>query len=181
MKTKIKIKDLNSELLNLYYQDGNFNPFDTELFEGRAKFNKETGEEIGADLILTPELTNVSYISPRMESKTAEEEDTLCDAALFIQQEQTYEPDFGVKESMDTDLDFTPFITDEQKDTNFKYFMRQLTLCKNFSRLKVIRESVLTGQKGSWFFMRKEDAKKFWDAYNQKKEILNAKKAKRSA
>lgn len=182
MKAKIQIKDLNSELMNLYFQDGVLNTFEMELFESKVSFDKETGIENGADLVLNTEITP-SFISPRIEAMTAEEQDTLSAAALCqFEEGLEYEADFG---EMNTEIDyeFNPYITDAQKTVNFDFFMGRLMSANNFSKLKIVRESVLAGQKGKhgWFFFKKGDSAKFWVAYNLKKEALNKNIKKRSA
>jgi hypothetical protein len=175
------ILDLQDEMQNLYWGSESFvSPHEIQLRRGRVKFNEETGMELEADLILTPELTNVSCISPRMENKIVEDrEDSLCNAALFIYEDDNgLEPDFGELEYEFTD-EPNGFITPAQQSLNFNFYMERLAKAKNFRELKVVRESVLTGQKGSWFFMSRPNAKTFWNAYDAKKEKMNA--YKRSA
>jgi hypothetical protein len=172
MKTKI-INDLHEEMSLLYWSNESF--VDTDEIQLRAKYmkiNEETGMELDADLILTPELTNVSYISPEMEDKIVEDrKDNLCNAALFIFESDST-PEF---KELDTEFVDEPngFITPAQQSLNFNFYMERLDKTKNFKELKICRESVLAGQKGSWFFMKRQDAKTFWAAYNSKKEKMN--------
>ena len=215
MKSKIKIKDLNTELMNLYYQDGSFNTKEIELYEARVSINEDTGAELNACEVLNQEAEGVYYPNEnrldleeyRTEHRTSSSKfkarglywspedqalavfqsykgtESLTSAALFIEDFATeYEPDF--QEQLENQVEFmhSDFITDAQKNLNFKFFMTRLAQANNFSKLKIVRESVLTGQKGSWYFMKKEDAAKFWAAYNKKKEDLNqAVASKRSA
>jgi hypothetical protein len=178
MKTKFII-DLHEEMSALYWSDDSFvNPHEIKLRSGRAKFNPETGTELDADLILTPELTNVSYISEEMEDKIVEsQENNLCNAALFIfEEDNTPAPEFKYFGEEFTD-EPNGFITPAQQSLNFSFYMERLAKAKNFRELKVVRESVLTGQKGSWFFMNRKDAKTFWAEYNTKKEKMNNKRS----
>ena len=212
MKTKIKIKDLNLELMNLYYQDGSFNTREVELYENRVSINTDTGSELGASEVLNKEAEGVFYPDEdklaleeyRTEYRTSSSKfknrglywssedqaltvfrnykgtESLNSAALFVEDFATeYEPDF--QEQLENEVEFThsDFITDAQKKLNFNFFMGRLAQANNFSKLKIVRESVLAGQKGSWFFMQREDAKIFWDAYNKKKEKLNEIKNKK--
>lgn len=177
MKTKF-IADLHEEMANLYWNNDSFvNPHEIQLRSGRAKFNPETGTELDADLILTPMLTDVSVISPEMEDKIVEnQENNVCNAALFIyEDDNTPEPDFG---DLSAEFNDEPngFITPAQQSLNFEFYMERLAKAKNFKELKIVRESVLAGQKGSWFFMTRKNSKTFWEAYNTKKEKMNSHK-----
>lgn len=182
MKTKIVIKDLNTELMNLYFHDGSLNTYEANLFGAKANFDKESGKEIGADLVLNGEI-NPSDLS-WLENKVDEEQEPLSYSALCLFEEGIeYEADFG-EMNTEVDYEFNTYITDAQKKANFSFFMGKLLVANNFSKLKIVRESVLAGQKGKfgWFFFMKGDSAKFWAAYNLKKESLNkAVKAKRSA
>ena len=215
MKTKIKFKGLQTEMLNLYYQDGTMNTREMELFDSQIKYDKETGEEIGADEILNLEAEGVQeinedwfdlqdyrtskvsrskfakrgvYWSPEDQGlvvfNSGKGTESISSAALFIE-ETGYEYEADFDEQLNNNVSFThsDFITDAQKDLNYKFYMGRLAQATNFSKLKIVRESVLAGSKGEhgWFFMKKEDSAKFWVAYNNKKADLNAKKAKRSA
>jgi hypothetical protein len=180
MKTKIVIKDLNTELMNLYYYDGSLNTFEMELFGAKTNFDKETGEEIGADLVLNTQVTP-SFISPKIETEAGDTELSYAALCLF-EDGLEYEADFG-EMNTEVDYEFNAYITDAQKTVNFNFFMGKLLVANNFSKLKIVRESVLAGQKGEhgWFFFKKGDSAKFWDAYNLKKEALNKNIKKRSA
>jgi hypothetical protein len=169
---KLKIKDLNTELLNLYFQDSAWREGDLELHGTFVSFDKETGEEKGADEILTP-MIYAAYISEYAEDQVEELGDNLCNAALFIQEEEEYEHEVSVGEVVYKHSDF---ISKEQRETNTKYYMNAIKTCNNFSKLRTIRESVLAGQKGkngTYFFLAGE-AKKFWELYHAKKAQLNS-------
>lgn len=209
MKTKLQIKDLNSELMNLYYQDGSFNTKELQLFDSRVAFDKETGEEKDAENILNPKIVEIEELNEDLHDLNAWKEsrsvyknefyfshedmawakkrqfqgtEAISSAATFAETfGAEYEADFHEQLEQDVHFEHNDFITDAQKDLNFKFYMRKLAEANNFRKLKVVRESVLTGQKGSWFFMKKEDLKTFWAEYNAKKEVLNNLKTQRSA
>ena len=206
MKTKLFIKDLSTELMNLYYQDGSFNTNEIELYESRVSINTDTGVELGASEVLNEEAQGVYYPNEdkldleeyRVEHRVSSSKfksrglywspedqalavfqsyrgtESLTSAALFGEDfTNSYEADF--EDQLQNEVDFThsDFITDAQKELNFKFFMSRLAQANNFNKLKIVRESVLAGQKGSWFFMKKQDGAKFWVAYNLKKDALN--------
>lgn len=206
MKTKIQIKDLNTELMNLYYQDGNMDMKELELFDTQVKYDKETGIEIGVEDVLNLPVEGVNDIDEvtfdledyrvnhRVSTSkfkdrglywSSEEQalvlyrdfkgtESITSAAVFgVETNVEYEKDFDDQLEVNINYEHNDFITDAQKDLNFNFFMGRVAQANNFRKLKIVRESVLAGQKGSWFFMKKEDAKKFWDAYNQKKAYLN--------
>lgn len=172
---KLKINDLVEELMELYYGESTWDEGDLSLLGTYTKFDKETGTEIGADLVVSPPVV-ATYITAYTEDMAQELGDNLCNAALFIQEEDEYEMDFRLQELEPIKYTHSEFITIEQRTANTNYYMNAIEKCNNFSKLRTIRESVLAGQKGtngSYFFLTGE-AKKFWAAYNTKKEQLNS-------
>lgn len=182
MKTKIKIKDLDLELMSLYFND-TWGTKDTFIAAVNVNYNKETGEEIGVEEVLTPRFDTVSVLSQWVEDNIADLGDQLCNAALFIEDEQTYE----VFTSNEVIYAFSDFITVEQKKLNYEFYCKKLATANNWAKLKIVRESVLAGQKGKngMFFFNPGESKEFWRKYNEKKNILNqaikTKNEKRSA
>ncbi len=100
--------------------------------------------------------------------------ESLNSAALFEEDfTNTYEPDF--EEQLQDEVNFmhSDFITNEQKDLNFNFYMTKLSVANNLNKLRIIRESVFAGQKGCWFFMKPAQLKQFWSYYRNKRNYLN--------
>lgn len=154
----LQIPDLTLELSNLYYATG----FEFQEGLSMAMFNPETGEEIGAD-ILTPMLNNITQ---PIEDK---DEDSLCDAALFIYPDTEYSQE---KVNLDINFTYDNFISKEQRNLNGQFMITKVINARNFFELKIARESFLTLSKKPWA-LNDKDKTVFWQEYNITKEYLN--------
>lgn len=164
MKTKFEIHDLEIELNTMFQDLTSWN--ENELKESiniEREINK--CEQLNDPVHATP-------ISKYAEDNVQDLGDWLCKAALFEEEEQEYEPEVEVGDYVYTHSDFIPT---EQKESNFKFYMKKLLAANNFGKLKAVRETVLIGQQGKngQYFFPVGKSKEFWAAYNAKKEQLN--------
>jgi hypothetical protein len=166
MKAKLQIKDLELELTNLYFNT-EWSVQESDSIITGMRLDKE-GNELGVDEILNQPIGYVSTPDEWIEN----EEDNLCNAALFIEEEIKYEKE---EESTGYNYAHSDFITKEQRENNTQFYNALLSKCNNFSKLRTIRESVMAGQKGKngvYFFITGA-SKEFWNAYNVRKAQLN--------
>lgn len=167
MKTKLQISDLELELSNLFLDTTA--SWDESVMEDFVNWDMDRSEQLNAPVV--PQYLNENNVT----TYDGISED-LCNAALFIQEEDEYNaettPFYEVEENLITTSNW---ISPEQRETNYKFYFEKLAKANNWSRLALVRESVLSGQKGKngMYFFPVGKSKEFWAAYNKKKEQLN--------
>ena len=173
MKTKFEIKDLELELTNLFLDTSA--SWDESVMEDFINWDIDRSEQLNTPVIAQP-LMEEQPIQYDEDGFVIEVQEQLCKAALFIQEEDEYQaettPFYEVEESLITTSNW---ISPEQRETNYKFYFEKLAKANNWSRLALVRESVLSGQKGKngMYFFPVGKSKEFWAAYNKKKEQLN--------
>ena len=174
MKTKLQINDLELELSNLFL--GTSASWDESVMKDFVNWDINRSEQLNAPVVAQP-LMEEQPIQYDEDGLVIEVPEQLCNAALFIQEEDEYQqettPFYEVEESLITTSNW---ISPEQKETNYKFYTAKLAKANNWNRLALVRESVLTGQKhkvtGNYFFPVGK-SKEFWAAYHAKKAKLN--------
>lgn len=167
MKTKFEIKDLELELTNLFLDTSA--SWDESVMEDFINWDMDRSEQLNAPVV-------AQYLNENNVTTHDGISEDLCNAALFIQEEDEYvaetTPFYEVEESLVTTSNW---ISPEQRETNYKFYFEKLAKANNWSRLALVRESVLSGQKGKngMYFFPVGKSKEFWAAYNKKKEQLN--------
>lgn len=167
MKTKLQISDLELELSNLFLDTSA--SWDESVMEDFVNWDMDRSEQLNAPVV-------AQYLNENNVTTYDGISEDLCNAALFIQEEDEYSaettPFYEVEESLITTSNW---ISPEQRETNYKFYFEKLAKANNWSRLALVRESVLSGQKGKngMYFFPVGKSKEFWAAYNKKKEELN--------
>ena len=174
MRNVLEIKDLEYELQELGYSSSNR---ELELQDVPARyFDKETGTELNAEKVLTPQLQN---ITPAYEP--VEEQDTLCDAALMKEQETIYinqYPYIHIKENK-VKTSTKSFVSAEQAQLNKEQYIDKLkaaTSWTEFYKIDKVVLPVLTSKtcETKFFFFPKGGMKEYWAVRKQKAAELSA-------
>lgn len=165
-----------------------------------VRFDKETGEEIGAADAVTPMLTDIYTPSELVEFEVEYNPD-LCfaegyvsDASLCINDlgDIQYEPDFNdlINQAYEEPVMVSKdqHISPEQQETNFNYYMAKLKACKFPKELYAWKDMMLDIQKntksGAFMFAAGKSAE-LWGEYHTVKysvwEAVNNKRAEGDA
>ena len=173
MKTKFEIRDLDLELSNLFLDTSA--SWDESVMEDFVNWDVNKSEQLNEPVVAQALYEQQPEVDE--EGNLIKLQEQLCKAALFEQEEDEYLQDITpCYESEDSFISLAPnYIGKEQREINAKFYFDKLAKANNWSRLALVRESVLSGQKGKngMYFFPVGKSKEFWAAYNKKKEELN--------